>query len=43
MHTRADSMFLAMDALNNLASKWRYMYGDKGGAPVVMRGVVGRG
>ncbi|WP_438486740.1 alpha-ketoacid dehydrogenase subunit beta [Streptomyces sp. S186] len=43
VHTRADFMFLAMDALINLASKWRYMYGDKGGVPVVMRGVVGRG
>ncbi|MFH9354225.1 alpha-ketoacid dehydrogenase subunit beta [Kitasatospora sp. NPDC017646] len=43
VHTRADFMFLAMDAMINLASKWRYMYGDKGGVPVVMRGVVGRG
>lgn len=44
VHTRADFLFLAMDALVNLAAKWRYMYGgDKGGAPVVTRGVVGRG
>ncbi|MEU0769541.1 alpha-ketoacid dehydrogenase subunit beta [Streptomyces albogriseolus] len=43
VHTRADFMFLAMDALINLGSKWRYMYGDQGGVPVVMRGVVGRG
>ncbi|WP_258311392.1 alpha-ketoacid dehydrogenase subunit beta [Streptomyces sp. NWU49] len=44
VHTRADFMFLALDAVVNLAAKWRYMYGgDKGGAPVVMRGVVGRG
>ncbi|MEU8891657.1 transketolase C-terminal domain-containing protein [Streptomyces sp. NPDC048442] len=43
VHTRADFMFLAMDAMINLASKWRYMYGNQNGVPVVMRGVVGRG
>ncbi|MBT2529070.1 alpha-ketoacid dehydrogenase subunit beta [Streptomyces sp. ISL-99] len=43
VHSRADFMFLAMDALVNLAAKWRYMYGDQGGVPVVTRGVVGRG
>lgn len=44
VHTRADFMFLALDPLVNLAAKWRYMYGgDKGGVPVVTRGVVGRG
>lgn len=44
VHTRADFMFLAVDAMVNLAAKWRYMYGgDKGGVPVVTRGVVGRG
>ncbi|MGQ0840979.1 alpha-ketoacid dehydrogenase subunit beta [Actinokineospora sp.] len=44
VHTRADFMFLAVDALVNLAAKWRYMYGgDQGGVPVVTRGVVGRG
>ncbi|MEV5885277.1 transketolase C-terminal domain-containing protein [Streptomyces sp. NPDC052020] len=43
VHTRADFMFLAMDGIFNLAAKWRYMYGNRGGAPVVMRGVVGRG
>ncbi len=43
LHTRVDFMFLAMDGLLNIAAKWRYMYGgDKGGVPVVMRGVVGR-
>lgn len=42
LHTRADFMFLAMDGMINIAAKWRYMYGDKGGVPVVMRGVVGR-
>lgn len=43
VHTRADFMFLALDAMVNLAAKWRYMYGDQGGVPVVTRGVVGRG
>ncbi|MEE4543375.1 transketolase C-terminal domain-containing protein [Streptomyces sp. V4-01] len=43
VHTRDDFMFLAMDAVINVAAKWRYMYGNKGGAPVVMRGVVGHG
>lgn len=44
VHVRADFMFLAMDPLVNMAAKWRYTYGgDKGGVPVVTRGVVGRG
>ncbi|GAB7030147.1 transketolase C-terminal domain-containing protein [Streptomyces sp. NPDC021749] len=43
VHTRDDFMFLAMDAIFNLAAKWRYMYGNQGSAPVVMRGLVGRG
>ncbi|MDT0443453.1 alpha-ketoacid dehydrogenase subunit beta [Streptomyces johnsoniae] len=43
VHTRADFMFLAMDAIINLSAKWRYMYGNKRGAPVVHRGIVGRG
>ncbi|MEO3974903.1 transketolase C-terminal domain-containing protein [Streptomyces sp. CAU 1734] len=43
VHTRADFMFLAMDGIVNLAAKWRYMYGNKCGVPVVTRGVVGRG
>jgi pyruvate/2-oxoglutarate/acetoin dehydrogenase E1 component len=41
--TRADFMFLAMDAIVNIGAKWRYSHGDKGGAPAVMRGIVGRG
>ena len=43
VHTRADFMLLAMDSVINLASKWRYVYGDPAGVPLVMRGVVGRG
>ena len=43
VHPRNDFMFLAMDQLMNLAAKWRYMYGDHGGVPVVTRAIVGRG
>lgn len=42
-HPRNDFMFLCMDQILNLAAKWRYMFGNKGGVPVVFRGVVGRG
>jgi pyruvate dehydrogenase E1 component beta subunit len=43
VHPRNDFMFLATDQLFNLASKWRYMFGNKGGVPVVTRAIVGRG
>ncbi|WP_329106808.1 alpha-ketoacid dehydrogenase subunit beta [Micromonospora sp. NBC_01699] len=43
VYSRDDFMFLAMDAIFNLAAKWRYMYGNQGGVPVVLRGVVGHG
>jgi acetoin:2,6-dichlorophenolindophenol oxidoreductase subunit beta len=43
VHPRNDFMFLATDMLMNLAAKWRYMFGNKGGVPVVMRGIIGRG
>src|SRR5579864_6328574 len=43
VHPRNDFMFLAMDQLINLAAKWRYMFGNRGGVPVVFRGIVGRG
>lgn len=42
-HPRNDFMFLCMDQILNLAAKWRYMLGDRGGVPVVFRAVVGRG
>jgi len=42
-YTRDDFMFLAMDGIINLAAKWRYMFGGRAGAPVVLRGVVGHG
>ena len=43
VHPRNDFMFLAMDQIFNLAAKWRYMFGNKGGVPVVFRGIIGRG
>jgi pyruvate dehydrogenase E1 component beta subunit len=43
VHPRNDFMFLCMDQLFNLAAKWRYMFGNRGGVPVVFRGIVGRG
>lgn len=43
VHPRNDFMFLCMDQIFNLAAKWRYMFGNKGGVPVVFRGIVGRG
>jgi pyruvate dehydrogenase E1 component beta subunit len=43
IHPRNDFMFLATDQLFNLAAKWRYMFGNKSGVPVVTRAIVGRG
>jgi pyruvate dehydrogenase E1 component beta subunit len=43
VHPRNDFMFLATDQIFNLASKWRYMFGNKGAVPVVTRAIVGRG
>lgn len=43
VHPRNDFMFLATDQIMNLAAKWRYMYGNKSGVPIVARGIVGRG
>lgn len=43
VHPRNDFMFLCMDQVFNLAAKWRYMFGNKSGVPVVFRGIVGRG
>jgi acetoin:2,6-dichlorophenolindophenol oxidoreductase subunit beta len=43
VHPRNDFMFLCMDQLFNLAAKWRYMFGNKSGVPIVLRGIVGRG
>jgi pyruvate/2-oxoglutarate/acetoin dehydrogenase E1 component len=44
VHNRNDFMFLGLDPLINLASKWRYMYGGNAGdVPVVIRAIIGRG
>lgn len=43
VHPRNDFMFLATDQLVNLAAKWRYMFGNRGGVPVITRAIVGRG
>jgi pyruvate dehydrogenase E1 component beta subunit len=43
VHPRNDFMFLATDMLFNVAAKWRYMFGDKSGVPIVARTIVGRG
>jgi pyruvate dehydrogenase E1 component beta subunit len=36
-------MFLAFDQMINLAAKWRYMFGGTSKAPIVVRGVIGKG
>lgn len=44
VHPRCDFMFLAMDEIINLASKWRYMFGgNAGNVPIVVRGIIGKG
>ncbi|MEQ8505306.1 MAG: transketolase C-terminal domain-containing protein [Rhodospirillales bacterium] len=44
VHLRNDFMFLALDQMVNLASKWRYMFGDRAGSmPLTVRAIVGRG
>lgn len=42
IHIRSDFLYLAMDQLLNLAAKWRYMFGEKGSVPIVVRAVIGR-
>lgn len=44
VHNRNDFMFLGLDPMINLASKWRYMYGgNAGNVPIVVRAIIGRG
>lgn len=43
VHARNDFMFLAFDMLINLAAKWKFMFADEQGVPVVTRAIVGRG
>lgn len=42
IHIRADFLLLAMNQLVNSAAKYRYMYGGKFTAPLLIRAVVGR-
>ena len=43
VHARNDFMFLALDQMINNAAKWKYVYAGKSSAPIVVRGIVGKG
>lgn len=43
VHQRLDFAILSMDMMINQLAKWRFMYGDKLSAPVIIRLIVGRG
>ena len=44
VHARVDFMFLSVDPIMNLISKWKYMFGgNSGSCPVVIRAIIGRG
>ena len=43
VHQRMDFAVLAMEQIVNQAAKWRYMFGGKAKAPMVIRLLVGRG
>ena len=42
VHIRMDFLMLAMNQLVNIASKYRYMFGDQFTVPLVIRAIVGR-
>lgn len=42
-HMRLEFAMLAIDQLTNQAAKWRYMFGGRASAPMVIRLIVGRG
>ncbi|HVE12611.1 MAG TPA: thiamine pyrophosphate-dependent enzyme [Elusimicrobiota bacterium] len=42
VHIRTDFLYLAMDQLLNMAAKWRFMFGGRMSAPMVVRAVIGR-
>ena len=42
IHIRCDFLYLAMDQLMNVASKWRSMFGGQMNLPMVIRCVIGR-
>jgi pyruvate dehydrogenase E1 component beta subunit len=44
VHARNDFLFLALDKLLNVCSKWNYMINGKAGSlPIITRAVIGRG
>lgn len=43
IHQRMDFAILSFDMLINQVAKWRYMYGDKLNAPLIIRMIIGRG
>ena len=44
VHARVDFMFLGLDQMLNVISKWSYMFdGNAGNMPVVIRAIIGRG
>ena len=43
IHPRNDFLLLAMDQLCNQAAKWRYMFGNRIGVPLVVRSIICRG
>ena len=43
IHPRNDFLLLAMDQLCNQAAKWRYMFGNRIGVPLVVRSAICRG
>jgi pyruvate dehydrogenase E1 component beta subunit len=43
VHARNDFMLLGFDQMINLAAKWRYMFGGATSAPIVVRGIIGKG
>ena len=43
VHIRMDFVLLAMNQLVNIAAKSRYMFGESGSVPLVVRCIIGRG
>jgi pyruvate/2-oxoglutarate/acetoin dehydrogenase E1 component len=43
VHARNDFMFLALDQMINNAAKWKYTYAGQSTAPIVVRGIIGKG
>lgn len=43
VHARNDFMFLSLDQMANIASKWKYSYAGKSSLTFLMRGIIGKG